>query len=230
MEIIKNYFFRFLIVVVFFAPFSVKANDITSDNCKNATSIVEQIICHSPNLQYLDDRMNIYYNDASHSISAKQKSTLLKEQKNWLNDRAKVCKVPLQVNFEKDKSKAAFSNNQPWPETEQCSTWGINYNEAIEFSKKIQLAIKKNDREFLSNEISYPLTVYKKTNGRIVHFYVKNKRDFFTLYGIIITEDFKRKFLAYDPSNIFCNYHGGSFSGGGIWFQGDPIKVFEINQ
>jgi len=127
-------------------------------------------------------------------------------------------------------SQVAFSSNYPWSQSEQCASWEINYNKAIDFSKKIQLAIREDDKDFLADVISYPLTIYKKANGKIINYHIENKKDFIASYRKIMTKDFKIKVLKYNPSDVFCNYHGGSFSGGGIWFQGDPLRIFEINK
>lgn len=62
-----------------------------SFDCYKATTVVEQLICQTPELTQLDIDMAAAYQLAIQDLSPADQHKLLHEQREWLKSRAKAC-------------------------------------------------------------------------------------------------------------------------------------------
>jgi len=71
-------------------------------NCKKTNSSIDKLICDDPNLNYLHKKMSEYYDNADKLLSKQGANNLFDEQKEWLNNSAKVCNMPPSIDFNKN--------------------------------------------------------------------------------------------------------------------------------
>ena len=113
----------------------------------------------------------------------------------------------------------------------QCELNGINYQNAVNFVKECQAAIKPDDAAKIANLVDYPLRVNFSSNGKVNYKSIANKEQFIKNYAIIFGNEFKVKLLKQDPANIFCNYKGAMIADGSLWFteKNKKILIFAMN-
>lgn len=112
---------------------------------------------------------------------------------------------------------------------EACSFNGINYFKAVKFVKKLQAAIKMDDKNAVANMVSYPMKINKLNNKKVlVHFFIRGKQEFLQQYENILTPKNKKYILDNDPKDIFCNYQGAMVGAGTVWFEDDSINVINV--
>lgn len=114
----------------------------------------------------------------------------------------------------------------------QCDVNGINYQNAVDFVKECQAAVKVDDAQKIADLVDYPLRVNFSANGekklKVDHKNIANKEQFIKNYNVIFTKEFKLKLLRQDPANIFCNYKGAMIVDGGLWFSEKNKKMLII--
>lgn len=112
--------------------------------------------------------------------------------------------------------------------TRQCELNGINYQNAVNFVKECQAAVKLDDAQKIANLVDYPLRVNFSSNGKVDYKSIANKKQFIKNYNAIFTKDLKLKLLKQDPANIFCNYKGAMIADGSLWFAEKSKKMLII--
>jgi hypothetical protein len=84
----------------------------------------------------------------------------------------------------------------------------------IGFFKDIKTAIETDNREWLANNISWPLVVsLKRVKG-----WIENKNEFLKYYDQIVTAKVKTAVRKQKPEELFKNYQGVMIGNGDIWF------------
>ena len=101
-------------------------------------------------------------------------------------------------------------------------------NESVElFMKKTKESIIKKQKDWLSQNIKYPISV-AAFNKRIK---IKNQKEFLEKYSGIFSEKFINEIKKSCSCDLFSNYEGAMFADGLIWvyeFNGN-LKIIAIN-
>lgn len=101
-------------------------------------------------------------------------------------------------------------------------------NESVElFIKKTKESIIKNQKNWLSQNIKYPITV-SVFNKKIK---IKNQKEFLDKYSDFFSEKFKNEIKKSCTCDIFSNWQGAMFADGLIWvnrYTGN-LKIISIN-
>ena len=71
--------------------FTITAVHAASFHCNQAQSTVDKLICSSPRLSALDERLSLAYSDAQRGASAEQRQQLVVAQRRWLNNVRGKC-------------------------------------------------------------------------------------------------------------------------------------------
>ena len=104
---------------------------------------------------------------------------------------------------------------------------GTSNEEVENFIKKIKTSIINNDKNWISKNINYPVsvTINKKKNK------IKSSKDFINNYSKIFTEKFKTDIKKSCSCDIFSNWQGAMFANGLIWINqsNDSLKIISIN-
>jgi hypothetical protein len=104
---------------------------------------------------------------------------------------------------------------------------GISTESVELFMKKTKESIVKKQKDWLSQNIKYPIsvTVFKE---RVK---IKNQKEFLAKYATIFSEKFVNEIKKNCSCDIFSNYEGAMFANGLIWvneFDGN-LKITTIN-
>jgi hypothetical protein len=101
-------------------------------------------------------------------------------------------------------------------------------NESVElFIKKTKESIIKKQKDWLSQNIKYPISV-TVFNKRVK---IKNQKEFLAKYAAIFSEKFLNEIKKSCSCDLFSNYQGAMFADGLIWvyeFNG-KLKITTIN-
>lgn len=98
------------------------------------------------------------------------------------------------------------------PPDQQCEANAINYQQAVIFVKKLEDAVKNNDKKTVAELGDYPVRINIKKKST----YIKNKKEFIKSYNNIFTSEVKS--LLFRDKTIFCNYQGAATGYGTVWF------------
>lgn len=112
----------------------------------------------------------------------------------------------------------------------ECEINGINYLNAIEFTKYLQNFLEKNDADQVIKLISYPLRVNyelkEKGKAKLLHKYIGNEAQLYAIYPQIFNKKMVEKILSYSPDDIFCNSYGAMLGDGILWYVPDTSADF----
>lgn len=92
---------------------------------------------------------------------------------------------------------------------------GLEKKEVFDFYEIIKSIIETEQKELLSNLVSYPLTVYENDNNLLV---IENSDDFVKNYNKIITERVKYTVACTGIDDLWSNSNGIMLADGVIWF------------
>ncbi|WP_411346583.1 hypothetical protein ACE3MZ_11595 [Paenibacillus sp. WLX1005] len=81
------------------------------------------------------------------------------------------------------------------------------------FFGKLQLAVKKNNKQLVSSLVNYPLRV---NTGKKVYFF-KSPTRFIAKYDSIITPKVKKELLNSTQKDLFATWQGVSTKNGAVW-------------
>ena len=79
-----------VILLIFFLPFHSYS---ASFDCSKASTEVEKTICDNEWLGRLDEELSFFYNKLRESSSQEESSNLLREQREWIQERNKICET-----------------------------------------------------------------------------------------------------------------------------------------
>lgn len=116
---------------------------------------------------------------------------------------------------------------------QQCLANSIDYDGAMLFAKKMQIALRNNDKNAIVDLADYPLKINKGFGEKVIHYYIKDRQQFLQEYRSIMTVEVKKTILNAVPTDVICNYQGGAIAGGTIWFYtqppSTPVKFTVVN-
>lgn len=138
--------------------------------------------------------------------------------------------VPLGVNLVGDSSKAPQAKSEKTEPTQsvqkiqghqqqyaadrhQCEISGEDYDQAVQFVRKIQQAVQNDNQSAFLALGAYPVRFNQGGHSSMLLREALAKQ-----YDEILTLKLKKAILAQDPQDIFCNFQGAFIAEGGVWF------------
>ncbi len=101
------------------------------------------------------------------------------------------------------------------------------------FMKHVKESIIKGDKDWIANNIEYPIKAYKRSKIGIadMRIEIKNKEELIKQFDLIFIPSFKAKIKSDVASNIWGNNQGYMLGNGDIWVNlyDDKIKIAAIN-
>lgn len=95
----------------------------------------------------------------------------------------------------------------------QSGRYALTDNDKL-FLEELRSAVRRNDRVWLADRISYPLLV--TLDGRRVE--IRNKNEFLARYSEVVTCDVQLALERQDPDRLFKNWRGLMIGRGEMWY------------
>ncbi|MEK7431960.1 MAG: hypothetical protein AABZ74_02415, partial [Cyanobacteriota bacterium] len=92
-------------------------------------------------------------------------------------------------------------------------------NDVEIFMKKVKKSIIEDDKEWISNHISYPIKTKIDTKKTII---IKSKKELINNFNKIFNKEFKEQIKSFCSCNLFHNYQGVMLGNGQIWIENKP--------
>jgi hypothetical protein len=131
---------------------------------------------------------------------------------------------PLQVHGQTGSGSQACGGNST-VDTQGAKTAAS----ARAFLAQLQAAVQSNNKEQITEMISYPLLVLY--SGKRTH--IRQKKEFLTNFGLIFTDSVRNAILHQTAECLFANSTGAMVGNGEVWFREqvpDHWKVITINE
>jgi hypothetical protein len=97
------------------------------------------------------------------------------------------------------------------------------------FMKKVKFAILNNDKEWMADNIYFPIQVHINRKNTLI----KTKKQFMKNFDNIFYQQFKNEIKSFCVCNMFNNYNGVMLGNGAIWINPDGgssyCKITSIN-
>jgi hypothetical protein len=142
----------------------------------------------------------------------------------WASLLVMVCAGPLQVQGQTGSGSQACGGNST-VDTQGAKTAAS----ARAFLTQLQAAVQSNNKEQITEMISYPLLVLN--SGKRTH--IRQKREFLTNFGLIFTDPVRNAILHQTAECLFGNSTGAMVGNGEVWFREqapDQWKIITINE
>lgn len=110
---------------------------------------------------------------------------------------------------------------------EQCDLNGVDYQQAVNFVKDLQTAIRGSNFVDIVKLASYPVVVNTGPNKSII---IDNQKQLLNNLQRYFPTKIQSKILQTSATEVFCNYQGAMIANGAIWFRTkDNPGYFTIN-
>ncbi len=113
-----------------------------------------------------------------------------------------------------------------WQDASRDSWRAKDYERAVEFFKRLQVSVARNERPAVAGMIAYPLRV----SGE---YRVHNRTAFLRNYSRIFDESVRHAVQKQVPECLFGNYQGFMAGNGAVWFEYSmdhpAFKVIAVN-
>jgi|SRR6185437_10031483 len=125
------------------------------------------------------------------------------------------------------------------PTDEAKGSYGHRYAEFTadtvleNFARKIKYAVLKGDKDWVADNVSYPIDVHfhyaSESTPKSIE--MKNKKVFLDKYDMIFNTAFKNRIRNDVPCNLWGSYMGYMLGNGDIWINpnGNKVKITSIN-
>jgi hypothetical protein len=142
----------------------------------------------------------------------------------WASLLVMVFAGPLQMHGQAGSGSQACGGNST-VDTQGAKTAAS----ARAFLAQLQAAVQSNNKEQITEMISYPLLVLN--SGKRTH--IRQKREFLTNFGLIFTDPVRNAILHQTAECLFGNSTGAMVGNGEVWFHEqapDQWKIITINE